>query len=516
MAPRRTIWDLIVQRARQSPAPPTPPPHGGAPLAFPNPPPAAAGGGAGRAPRGAGPGTTVVWQLPNWPDALIVAAALARLQVVQVPLMPAMGAAGVGFVCRQVRAELLLTPQHWNGCDYAAMAAEVSGRLPSLRTLVIRPGDAGIAGALAAGGSLPPFAPVSGEVEAQVRWVFYTSGTTADPKGALHSDEALIATAFGMTAVLELAGDDVVPLVFPVTHIGGFIWLVSFLLSGCECLLIEKFSAAVVPLLRRHGVTVAGAGVPFAQTYLREQDRTPATPILPQLRCVTGGGSTRPASLHHEVRTRLGGVGYISGYGLTECPIAAMNTVRDPDDRLATAEGRPLPGMEVRIRAADGRPVPVGEQGVIWLRGPHRCKGYVDAALDAEAFDAEGFFNSGDLGYLDADGWLTVSGRVKDIIIRKGQNISARKVEDVLRQHPAIADIAVIALPDGERGEMACAVIEPSNPVATVTLPELGAFGLERGLMRHEIPERIELVAVLPYSASGKILKEQLRQQFAP
>jgi len=505
----RTLWGLIAARADHSAQRLFLRDEAGRTLTFGEYRDAAEEVAAGLQAMGIGAGSTVAWQLPTWQEALLLTAALARLGARQVPMLPMLREPSVAFICRQVQADLLVVPKLWKGFDHAAMAAAVGAQRPGLRVLAIDKGELPRATA----DTLPP-APVDAPDEQAARWVFYTSGTTADPKGALHGDASLIATAFGMVAVLELAADDVVPLVFPFTHIGGFVWLVSHLLVGCECLLVETFGADVLPYLKRHRVTVAGAGATFAQTYLKAQREAPGDPVMPRLRCVTGGGSTRPPQLHYDVKTELNCAGFISGYGLTECPIAVMNTVRDPDDKLAVSEGRALPGMRIKIVAADGRRAAPGETGVIWLHGPHRCLGYVDAALNEGAFDDEGYLDSGDIGALDADGWLTVTGRAKDIIIRKGENISAKKVEDALYQHPQIADVAVIGLPDAERGELACAVLELRAGGDAPTLQELAAFGLQKGLLKHETPERLERVERMPRNPSGKVLKEQLRQRF--
>lgn len=513
MDQQRTLWHLVALRAEQSPDRIFLRDESGQTITYGEYRSMAEGVAGALQVRGVGATSTVAWQLPNWQEALVLTAALSCLGATQVPLLPMLRDSTVGFVCRQVKADLLITPGIWKDFDYAAMAARIAREQGGLATLAIDSTASGGAGLPVADGvKTPPDGETVGTP--RVAWVFYTSGTTADPKGALHTDDSLIATGSGMVGVLELAGDDVVPLVFPFTHIGGISWLVAFLLSGCECLLVETFSADVIPYLRQHGVTVAGAGVVFAQTYLKAQRAQPDSPIMPRLRFVTGGGSTKPSRLHQEVKDTLDCGGFISGYGMTECPIAVMNTVRDPDDRLANTEGRPLPGMQVRIKDPKGRVLAAGEEGVIWLKGPHQCQGYIDSALNRDVFDQDGFFSSGDIGALDAEGWLSVTGRVKDIIIRKGENISAIKVEDCLYRHPGVTEIAVIALPDEERGEMVCAVVEPSQPDLKLTLEELTGFGLASGLLKQELPERLELVTALPRNPSGKVLKDALKRRY--
>jgi non-ribosomal peptide synthetase component E (peptide arylation enzyme) len=204
----------------------------------------------------------------------------------------------------------------------------------------------------------------------------------------------------------------------------------------------------------------------------------------------------------------------VSVYGLTEAPFAVLSSLRDPDEKLARCEGRAAGGAELRIAAADGRACAPGEEGEIRLRGPMLCRGYLAPEQGADAFDAQGFFPTGDLGRLDTDGFLSVTGRLKDVIIRKGEKISAKEVEDVLYAHPRIADVAVIGLPDAETGERSCAVVVPAAGAA-LDLAEVARFCREAGLARQKLPERLELVPDLPRNASGKVLKHELRRRFA-
>jgi cyclohexanecarboxylate-CoA ligase len=231
---------------------------------------------------------------------------------------------------------------------------------------------------------------------------------------------------------------------------------------------------------------------------------------------MTAGGSARPDSLHAQTKGELGGVGVLSGYGMTEAPVLTMGATTDPDDLLARCEGRATRGVDLRVVAPDGRVLGPGEEGEIRARGPQVMRGYVDSALDRDAFDAHGYLRTGDLGSLDGDGYLTVTGRIKDIIIRKGENISARALEELLREHPAVADIAVVGLPDAERGELACAVVVPRDPAAPPGLDDLTRFLDERGTARRQWPERREVLDALPRNDTGKVLKTALRQRYGP
>jgi acyl-CoA synthetase (AMP-forming)/AMP-acid ligase II len=227
-----------------------------------------------------------------------------------------------------------------------------------------------------------------------------------------------------------------------------------------------------------------------------------------------GGAAPKPPRLHSEVKAELGGAGVVSVYGLTEAPFVVLASPSDPDEKLAASEGRAAAGAELRVVAPDGRACAPGEEGEIRVRGPQICQGYLDAKLDREAFDAEGFFRTGDLGRLDAEGFLAVTGRQKEIIIRNGENISAKEIEDVLTAHPRIAEAAVIGVPDPQTGERCCAVVVPREG-AGIDLPEIARFCREAGLARQKLPERLELVAELPRNASGKVLKHELRRRFS-
>jgi acyl-CoA synthetase (AMP-forming)/AMP-acid ligase II len=219
--------------------------------------------------------------------------------------------------------------------------------------------------------------------------------------------------------------------------------------------------------------------------------------------------------LHHALKEAFG-AGVVSGYGMTEAPILTMNHRDAPDDVLATTEGPAVAGTSLRIVTVEGKVAGAGEEGEVRAKGPQVTLGYVDPALDADAFDDEGWFRTGDLGTLDAEGNLTITGRLKDVIIRKGENISAKEVEDLLFTHPAVADVAVIGLPDAESGERACAVVVPAPDAEPITFDEMTRHLLDAGLITRKLPEQLEVVDALPRNPSGKIVKFELQERFSP
>ena len=456
---------------------------------------------------GVGPGVSVSWQLPTWPSTLVLQAALARLGAVQNPIIPVYREREVGFCVRQTGAELFLVPSVWRGFDYQAMAEGIAAEVDGLDVVVCD-------GELPTGDpSVLDDIPAPQDAE-EIRWVYYTSGTTSSPKGARHFDTSVMASGIAMVERQHVTADDKFGLAFPFAHIGGVSNLSVSLSSGCTLVIAETFDPAeTTALFARHGVTLVGGGPAFFMAFLAEQRKQPGEPILPHLRLCSGGGAPMPGSQHYEVMAEMGGRGCGHAWGMTEAPIIAQNTPDDPDEKLAETEGRPLAGAEIKVVGFDGDPAEVGAEGQLWIRGPMVCRGYLDEALTAASFD-DGWFHTGDVGHLDADGYVTLTGRVKDIIIRKGENISATEIEDLLFAHPKIVDAGVIGLPDDERGERVCAVVELAPGSDGLTLAEVGDYFRESGIMPQKIPEQLEIVDSLPRNATGKVLKHELRARF--
>ena len=475
---------------------------------------------------GIGPGTLVSWMLPTRLEALVLVGALARLGAVQNPILPIYREREVGFIARQARPRWLVTPSRLRGFDAAGMAREIAASVPGLDCLVVDEGlpgaprlghpTASTGAAPTRGASLPPPPRLLPPAELPVRWLFYSSGTTADPKGALHTDAALWAAAKGMALGLALSATDRIAFVFPFTHIGGFAWLLAGLATGSCQILIEQFAAPeTMAVLRRHGVTLGTAGTVFHEAYLRAARECPDPPLFPAMRAFPGGGAPKPPRLHFDLVGTFGGAGICSGWGLTEAPNLTMVSVHDPAQKKAESEGRPaLPEIELRAVRADGTVAAPGESGELRVRAPQVCRGYLDAALDAAAFDEHGFFRTGDLGFVDAEGYVVITGRLKDVIVRNGENIPAKEVEDLLYTHPRVAEVAVVGLPDAKTGERCCAVVVCRDPEEPLGFDEMQRFLRAQRLMVQKIPEQLELVDGLPRNPTGKVLKHLLRARF--
>ncbi|NUR67983.1 MAG: AMP-binding protein [Streptomyces sp.] len=487
----RTLWDLVVRRAGLTPDRPVLL-QDDRTLTFGELRARAERVAAGLYDMGVRPGTVVAWQLPTRIETALLSFALARLGAVQSPVIPFYRDREVGFALRESRAEYFAVPGRWRGFDYPAMA----GRL-------------GAKGVFEAYDTLPdgdpatlPAPPAEGT---SVRWIYWTSGTTSDPKGVLHTDRSLMAGGSCLAHALRLSAADVGSMAFPYAHIAGPDYTVMLLLYGFPAVMFEQFALPdALEGYRRHGVTVAGGSTAFYSMFLAEQRKQPGTPVIPTLRLLAGGGAPKPPEVYHAVVREMG-VQLTHGYGMTEVPMITMGAPDDTTENLATTEGRPPAGMEIRI-----------VDGEVRLRGEAVCQGYLNPAQTAEAFDEEGFLRTGDLGFLKDSGHLVLTGRAKDVIIRKGENISAKEIEDLLAAHPAVGDVAVVGLPDEERGERVCAVVEPALDAPELTLPGLVSYLRAEGLSVHKLPEQLEVVDALPRNETlRKVLKYKLRERYS-
>src|SRR5215469_9291307 len=452
---------------------------------------------AGLLARRIGPGSVVSWQLPTTLEAAVLIGACARLGVVQNPIIPVFRHREVGFIVEQARPRLLVVPETWRGFGHGDMARSLGVGVLALDL----EGSPGPAIRLPAGdtAALPP-PPLTRD---ECRWIYYSSGTTADPKGARHTDGSVIASANGMIHGVGLRAGEVYPIAWPFAHIGGVSMLSAVLRAGGTLVLFDTFDPATTPeRMAAHQPTILGSATPFFQAYVAAQRRHGDRRLFRALRACVGGGAATPETVNREVARVLGVPGVVGAWGLTEFPVASSET---PDDlRVGSTVGRPAPGVQVRV--ADGE---------LRLKGPQCFLGYVDASLDADAFDSAGWFRTGDLGTVDADGRNRIEGRSKDVIIRNAENVSALEVEDSLLRHPGIADAAVIGVPDEESGERVCAVVVAA-PGHEITLTDLVEHCQAQGLARYKCPERLRIVDELPRNPMGKVLKRALQASMSP
>ena len=462
------------------------------------------------------PGQLVSWIMPTGVDALLVMVGLAVVGAVQNPIIPMYGSREIGHIFREADVDAVVSVPSHRSTDYAQMidelvAADASGpRVVAVEQVL---GEQPIVSEDDEGGRGDVCSRLS---TTGAQWVFYTSGSTGLPKGVLHTDATLSAVARAMADRLEMSRSDRSGIAFPIAHIGGPINLMAALISGSALILLETFEPRdACDVLARHGVTMAGSGTAFHLGYLDIQGERPDVPLFPLLRCCPGGGAPKPSGLHERVKYALGGAGIVSGWGLTEAPVLTMGSPDDPDLELSESEGRALEGVQLKVVAADGSEAPPGQPGELRAKAAQMMLGYVDADLDHEAFDEEGYLRTGDLGTVDAAGYVRITGRLKDVVIRNGENVSTAEVEVLLRAMDVVADAAVIGLPDARTGERVCAVIETTPGSVPLNVSAVGTWLAAQGLRRIAWPEQVECVTSLPRTPAGKIDKKALVAAFS-
>ena len=465
--------------------------------------------------RGVRAGTVVSWQLPTVIESAVLLAALARIGAVQNPLIPMLREREVSFITQQAGTELLVVPDEWRGFRHGDMAREIAKR-GDFGVLEIELPDPGarewpdqLQLPLADPRALAPAPSVDG-----VRWIYYSSGTTADPKGARHTDSSIMSSANGLLDLMGLGETDVYPIPWPITHIGGASILTSSLRGGVHLVLFETFDPTETPVrMARHRPTVLGTAVPFFRAYLDAARRPGEESLFPFLRFGCFGGAPVPTEIHQEMRSTFD-VPLVGSWGLTEFPNATSAAPDDSPEIVTTSVGRPATDVSVRAVDANGDVCATAHEGELLLRGPQCFSGYVDATLNDSSFDADGWFHTGDLGTIDEAGNVRITGRIKDIIIRNAENISVLEVEDLLYLHPAVADAAVVGLPDQRTGErvVAFVVLREGDGVG---LTEIRRHCQLQGLAVQKCPEQLEVVEALPRNAMGKVLKQDLRARLA-
>jgi len=330
----------------------------------------------------------------------------------------------------------------------------------------------------------------------------------------LHTSSTLGSFARANAETGGASENDVSLLQFPLTHIGGVVAFVLLpILVGSACVYLDAWDPeTAIDLIERERVTGAGGPPAILQGILAAKGFRPER--VASVRSAATGAADVPPDLIRQVRSRMRAVSFRS-YGLTECPMFSSGRADDPESKGIETDGRPTAGCRFRIVDDAGNDLPAGREGEVLVFGPQLCVGYLDSRLDADAFTSDGFFRSGDLAVADAEGYLRVTGRKKDIIIRKGENLSAKAIEDVLHEHPRVAEAAVIGAPDAERGERVCACVVLKSGAPGLSLAEVAEFMRARGVMAQKIPEQLEVVSALPRNPTGKVKKFELRARFA-
>jgi acyl-CoA synthetase (AMP-forming)/AMP-acid ligase II len=446
-------------------------------------------------------GSVVSFMLPNWHEAAVIYLAATLAGMVANPILPSLRDHELSFILKDVDTRLIFAPSVFRQYDYAAMLSRVTAQLESPPHVIILRGEAG------------PHTPYEALMEQRnvgrpfpavdpdaVRMVMFTSGTTGRPKGVLHSHNSIHALICQLREHWLIEPGDTFLVPSPISHIGGSIYAFELpLLAGTTAVLMDRWNAdEAVKLMDTARCTHMAGATPFLEQILAGARR--AGTRLPGLKVFICGGASVPPSLIRDGAEYFERAVVSRVYGSTEVPVTTVGAMQHGDvGHAAETDGRP--GL-AEVRLAD--------TGEICARGPQMLVGYLHPEDEANAFDAEGFYRTGDLGrFVDGD-YLVVTGRAKDIIIRNGENIAPKEVEDILLGHPDIAEIAIVGLPDPRTGERACAAIVPKQAPGP-DVPSLRAFLEALGVASFKIPEQVAIVDQLPKNDAGKVLKERIR-----
>src|SRR5246500_3140159 len=452
--------------------------------------------------------SVVSFMLPNWHEAAVIYLAATLAGMVVNPILPSLRDRDLRFILEDVETAMIFIPHRFGGHDYAAMLERVAATMNTAPEVLVLRGDAGshtpysaLLGHEPDTSRLPALDPDA------VRMVLYTSGTTGHPKGVLHSHNSIHALICQIRDQWNIDPGDTFLVPSPIAHIGGSIYAFECpLLLGTTAVLMDRWDPTVaVTLMNSERCTHMAGATPFLQQLLSAAQR--AGTRLPDLKVFICGGASVSPSLIRRAAEYFDQAVITRVYGCTEVPVATIGAPRrDEADRAAGNDGRP--GID-EIKLVTHEAAPTGDCE-IRVRGPQILLGYRHPEDDVDAFDAAGFFRTGDLGRWVDDRYLVVTGRAKDVIIRNGENISAKEVEDLPPDHPGIAEIAVVGLPDERTGERACAVIVPAG-TARPDVASLLALLESKGVAKFKTPEQVVLWDALPKNDAGKILKHQIR-----
>ncbi|MFO1134645.1 MAG: cyclohexanecarboxylate-CoA ligase [Rhodoblastus sp.] len=464
---------------------------------------------------GVGRNDVVAMQLPNWWQFTVLYLACTRIGAVLNPLMPIFRERELSFMLKHGEAKVIVVPKTYRNFDHEAMARGLQPGLPHLKRVVV-----------VDGGGADDFDTLLTRPEWEkdpeatrilgasrpgpddITQLIYTSGTTGEPKGVMHSANTLMANIIPYAERLDLGADDVILMASPMAHQTGFMYglMMPVMLKASAVLQDVWEPNKAAQLIRAEKVSFTMASTPFLTDLTRAVTES-GNPV-PTLRTFLCAGAPIPGPLVEQAQAGLGAK-IVSAWGMTENGAVTLIKL-DDDDRLAsTTDGCALPGVEVKVIDGDGKTAPAGEIGKLVVRACSNFGGYLKRP-QWNGTDPDGWFDTGDLAYMTAAGYIRISGRSKDVIIRGGENIPVVEVEALLYKHPAVAQVAIVAYPDERLGERACAVIVP-KPGASIDFAGMADFLKSHKLAVQYVPEKLIVREAMPATPSGKIQKFRLR-----
>ncbi len=465
---------------------------------------------------GVGRDDVVACQLPNWWQFTLTYLACSRIGAVMNPLMHIFRERELSFMLQHGEAKVLIAPKAFRGFDFEGMVSGLQPTLPGLKHIVLVGGQGANSFEALLSGPDWENAPDAQEILTRhrpgpddVTQLIYTSGTTGEPKGVMHSANSVMANIIPYAQRLQLGADDVVLMASPMAHQTGFMYglMMPIMLRASVVLQDIWEPKQAIALVRQEGATFTMASTPFLTDLARTVAETGQD--VPTLRTFLCAGAPIPGALVEQARAALGAK-VVSAWGMTENGAVTLTRLEDSDERSFNTDGCPLPGVEIKVVDVDGQSLPAGEAGRLLLRACSNFGGYLRRP-HLNGTDAEDWLDTGDLGRIDAQGYLRITGRSKDVIIRGGENIPVVEIESLLYRHPAIAMAAIVAYPDERLGERACAVVVP-KPGQSLDLRAIQDFLKAQKVALQYIPERLIVRDAMPSTPSGKIQKFKLRE----
>lgn len=468
-------------------------------------------------------GDRVSVQIPNWTEFGIIAVALSRIGAVIVPIMPIYRRDDVGYIVSNAGVRVSISAVSFKKFDYREMYLSLRDEVDSLETVVTLRGQDEIDGSVDLASLIVDIDPAAAAAELgdgvgpdDHFVIVYSSGTTSRPKGCLHTFNTLACGSRLLAKGFEYTPADVQFGPSPVTHTTGLVTSIILpMMHGAGSHIMESWEPKLgMEQIRQFNCTVAVSATTFLQMLMNEFD--PERDDISSMRLWVAAGAPIPGTFVEHASALFPKMRVLSLYGRTENVTTTMCVVSDEPARSVKSDGRPLPLQSVRIVDIDGNEVSRGEEGDIAYKGAMHMLEYIGKPTEtAELFTPDGYSRSGDLGYMDEDGYVRVSGRTKDIVIRGGMNISVRHLEDLLSAHPAVRGVAAVGMPDERLGETVCCFLVPAPGHEPLTLVQIKDYLLGEGLAIQKVPERLEIVESLPTTATGKIQKHLLRKEIA-
>lgn len=459
-------------------------------------------------------GDRIAFQLPGWCEFTVIYLACLKIGAVSVPLLPSWREAELVWVLNKCQAKMFFAPTLFKQTRPVDLILPLQNQLPQLQQIVgvdkLAPATSSLSLSQIIADNTPLTTAITTHGD-ELAAVLFTSGTEGLPKGVMLTHNNILASERAYCARLNLTWQDVFMMPAPLGHATGFLHGVTApFLIGARSVLLDIFTPdACLALLEQQRCTCMLGATPFVYDLLNLLEKQPAD--LSALRFFLCGGTTIPKKVARECQQR--GIKLLSVYGSTESSPHAVVNLDDPLSRFMHTDGYAAAGVEIKVVDDARKTLPPGCEGEEASRGPNVFMGYFDEPeLTARALDEEGWYYSGDLCRMDEAGYIKITGRKKDIIVRGGENISSREVEDILLQHPKIHDACVVAMPDERLGERSCAYVVLKAPHHSLSLEEVVAFFSRKRVAKYKYPEHIVVIEKLPRTASGKIQKFLLRK----